>query len=510
MVENPTRVIGPEQLLKSCPEIFIVPIEDRSFPNWLFPYFLSLFNPVLYKQNDEILRVVRQIHRAFSLPFEYSITSTAYPVTSVNPNKVIQIMEELSSAQPIGKTITDRVDQPMAVPIQLEEATYYIGKRLSNLSQAICLVSPTHLIDLPLIQSLKEHGVRPEEVGIIVLDQHFDAQTNLDNNGKLTPAKTNFLLHLLDIGIGGISLFGIKDDHIKRFRTGVMNANPNGAKHSGDDLVKLLKEKGIDDDSILITVTKGTDELHKVYKKYNDRVFFGDGYFVFRRRIINNPGKLITAVKEQVSLLKSKGIKYVLMSVDMDSLNLFKEQITAVSYNPYTILLSLGLQDLNIALQMHNVDINWLKQQAKTLTSLRKEIYALETIKSRKGALSPKESHMSEHKKKELLDLFSQTYPITYDLLNSTSRIDFPTGRAAELIGLPTIQCEEDGFSLKEIELIIRAVKGACHDNHLEFGVPMGQGKISGTISELEGIDLHGNTADAVLRISQALNSDSL
>lgn len=75
------------------------------------------------------------------------------------------------------------------------------------------------------------------------------------------------------------------------------------------------------------------------------------------------------------------------------------------------------------------------------------------------------------------------------------------------LKGAHTISSDEGGLLLDQAEFIISSIKKSAEEHGIETGVSIANGRIVGSVSELDGFDVEEKSAQAAIRMVNALIS---
>ncbi|MEK7597437.1 MAG: hypothetical protein AAB441_02215 [Patescibacteria group bacterium] len=487
------------------PEVMMVPMINTKLPNFILPLF-HYFEPNLYLQNDRLIKLSHQANLAFSKKSSTLSQKIVNPIGDISAKKAIEIIKRLQDAPKIEESLFSELGVTISGKVFPSQTTDYLTEKLKQLSKGTCILSPSHESDLYLVEALGRIGINPNEIGVVFVDQHIDSQGKENPAGQEIINKANFIRYILEQGIGAISLIGMYDRQFEMVSSGKKR--------------ELGKEEVDDHDyeknALLAQSSKGASDLHELYLRFKERFFLGTGIFKEQKKI-NNLSIIDVTVKKQIENLKKREIKYVLLSLDMDSLNLLREEITATAYSPFSTIIATGLEDFNKILYTARITAEQFEKRVKELEKLRIQIDSLLILRKRKGVLRPLENELLKEKKKFLVEQYSRIYPIIYNFELATHQFTFPKDSLSlltnikpeghkENIYLDILGSEEGGFTVSQAEYLIRSLQEACEYEDLEFGVPTGEGRVTGSISELEGLDLNGNTAHAVKRLANVIN----
>lgn len=448
--------------------LIYLPFEDEGYLN-IPMYFMRyrVFDPLLYIQNHRIVNLVDEFFRIYDWKEYKYFKDRSYPYTLIKPQEGLQVVLKLIKAANSDTVFEKIVDNNISLKLPTRELGNEIDARLEWITGNSCLMSPSHVSDFHLIDSLRKRGVNLSEVGIIVIDQHIDANPQLSKNGIFKLDKSNLLLPVLESGVGAISIMGIHERHVQRILDGKpLVFNPDDTR-----LPKSVKE-GRD----------ALNELQEFYRRYKDRVMLATGILGGERRMTHER-KVLDSLRRQILFFKEKGVKQVLLSIDLDSLDLVREMITATPYSPFTSILLLGMQDFTQVLP--NSKVSEISSSLKKLKKLKKNL----------------------HTRKQASRFLLQFFPIMYAIEEGLYALNYPTRNIQEYQGAHIITSDPGGFQLQEAEFIIKNLKHIVEANGLEIGVPVSNGKIMGSESELDGPDVNGNSSRAAIRMINAIIS---
>lgn len=486
-----------ERLVNGRENLIYLPLKDEGYPN--IPMFLiNAFNPLLYAQNHRIVGIAEQFFKSLGPTQQKAFKRGTHPISLVRPDQVTGIVEAIKNSHNSSVTLKNIIDADGMDDLDFDELHGALDGQLQVANGRTCVLSTSHVTDFHLIDSLEQKGVDLSKVGIIVVDQHIDGGSTHNPDGQFTLDKSNFLVPILDRGIGAVSIIGIDEEDIPRIKKEVPTiiAPPDG--EPADSL------QGVRD---------GLKKLQDFYETYKDRVNLAPGMFGESRRM-SKPKKVLEYVRKQIEFMKSKGIEQIMISFDMDSLDMIKEKVTSPPYNPYSVLLLLGMQDFNQILFAAGVSDREFEDQVRHLLQLRMEINALGQIKKKKGTLNVRENNLLESKNKQYGSYASSVFPIIDQVEAALQSLTCPasTNNFLDVFlesfrGVHVITSDEGGFTVDQAELLIDAIKAEVQTQGMQNGVQLKNGRVMGSVSEIDGPDMDGLSAKAALRLINAISS---
>ncbi len=487
-----------EALRNGRNNLIYLPLVDLGYPN-IPVNLIQGFKPELYAQNHRLLKLAEQFYKNFGAKGEKGFRRGSYPIPSVKPDQAAQIVASLQKSHNSNVTLSNLIQEPGPLEMDPSELRDSVNHQLNRANGQTSILSTSHVTDFHMIESLRQRGVDLSKVGIIVVDQHIDGSSSLHPSGQFILDKSNFLIPVLDGGIGAVSIVGLDEEDIPRI------------KKEDRETAETINQDGTP--SLFQEVKDGLRNLQDFYTKYQDRLNIAPGIFGEGRKM-SKPKKVIEYVRKQVEFMKSRGIEQILISFDMDSLDLMKEKITATPYTPYSSIILMGLQDLNKIFTTAGVSEAEVEDEIRTMMHLRLEIDNLKKLRKRKGALSPRENSLLERKEEDFGSVVSRVYPIIYNMeeglheLKAPVAMNGPLDVLAQMFqGAHIINSDEGGFTLDQAEFLIQSIKTEIRAQGLENGVALQSGRLMGSVSELDGPDMEGISASSAIRMVNILNS---
>lgn len=501
MTHELRSVRPPETLRINKENLIYTPFYDCGYPN-IPIHLVKEFNPDFFRQNFRISKLVEHFYDSLGAKGKRGYKRGAHPLPVVNPDNAVGMVDKIANAQSSFSTFEKAAGLMPQERVELEEIKSTIKKGLMRLSGKGCIMSPSHMTDQHLIEALQEEGVNLAKVGVIIIDQHIDAGLNggVGENPQLD--KSNFIEHMFRSGIGAVSIMGIDEGDLPRIISG---ENSDAKFIQSADPVALTDS--------YVELQSGLKKLQTFYKDNQHRVHFGSGVLGESRKM-NKSKKVIDSINRQIKFFKEKGVENILISFDLDSLNLLQEEITATPYNPFTVLVQLGLQDFIQILEVNGITEVEMEDGIRKMMQLRAMIDSYSATRKRKGMLSPREVDLEKAKKDEFGKRVNMIFPTIYIIEEAIRTLKYPVRNGGlintllnQLAGLHTMTSDEGGFSVDQATFLVDQIKKASGEQGLEVGVPIGNGRIMGTVSELDGPDVNGNGAQAAIKIINSITS---
>lgn len=487
-----------ETLRNGRNNLIYLPLIDVGYPN-IPVNLMKGFQPELYAQNHRLLKLAEQFYKNFGVKGEKGFKRGSYPVPSVKPEQAAQIVESLQNSHFSNVTFSNLINEAGPLEIHPSQLTRSIDEQLDRADAPTSILSTSHVTDFHMIEALVKRGVDLSKVGLIVVDQHVDGSSSLHPSGRFVLDKSNFLIPVLNAGIGAVSIIGIDEEDIPRIKKEDRKTSQPPNEDGAPSLFQEVKE--------------GLKDLQNFYTKYQDRLNMASGIFGEGRRM-NKPKKVTEYVRKQIEFMKGRGIEQVLISFDMDSLDLMREKITATPYTPYSSIILMGLQDLKKIFTTARVSEAEVEDQIRTMMHLRMEIDSLKKLRTRKGVLSPREEALLESKENSFGSVVSSVYPVIYNMEEALHELKLPitTNSPLDILaqmfqGAHVINSDEGGFTLDQAEFLIQSIKAEVALWGMENGVALQNGRLMGSVSELDGPDMEGISASSAVRLINALNS---
>lgn len=489
---------GPERLIHGRENLIYLPLKDDGYPS-LPIYLIKTFKPNLYAQNHRLIGVAEQFYKTIGTTAHKAFKRGINPITSVKPEQATQIVDETSNSHNSTVTFRNLIGEYEMDNINYDNLQSTLDEQFTNMTDRSCIMSTSHVTDFHMVDHMVKMGVDLSKVGIIVVDQHIDSGTSNNPKGQFMLDKSNFLLPILDRGIGAVSIIGIDEEDIPRVKNEV-------------DTITSVPDDGRLQDSFK-EIRTGLSELQDFYIKYKDRVNLAPGVFGESRKMAKSK-KVVEYVRKQIEFMKAKGIEQIIISFDMDSLDMMKEKITAPPYSPYAALILLGMQDFTQILNAAGVEENEFEDGVRHLMKLRLEIDALKQIRKKKGLLSIKENNLLDDKQKQFGSQITSVYPIINQMEAALQSLTCPakTNTQYDLFlesfrGAHIITSDEGGFTVDQAEFLIQTIKSETEAQGLQNGVQLPNGRIMGSVSELDGPDIGEYSASAALKLVNAISA---
>jgi len=314
----------------------------------------------------------------------------------------------------------------------------------------------------------------------------FDATVPV--NGRVS--KAGVLIDCLNQGIGGVAILGMPSSYASTYREGFIRSS------LGDfDLDFLIKNK----DKLGITPTEIADMVrmhasrHQIYLPYKEIIDIGIPDYFYKHGV--SQAKLLKEVRRQFEFLLETEITNLLISLDMDVLDMTAERITATEYNPFSRIAVLGALPYMSYLMEAGID---------SLDELREYVNRYQRLK--KARDKARKSQKTFDPEKEL-----EGDIIREKLFNVMGRVErslsvFPNDNPYGLPGGVIHFDSEGGLRVRHIIAVIQTVKRLCLEHGITIGVKTSKGKLTGMVSELSGLDFEGRSTQAAERLIEELN----
>lgn len=471
-------------------QILLLSESHADTSNTVFPSATALFNPDLYAQNQRLLRaLITNAQSMHSNHIKMIIEHMFYPALKVTPLEAARRMTEITSARSVTDILQSKLNTSQTF---ITDPLDFI-KGLSGYSVPF---SPSHDTDYLLLSGIEEAGVPLAEIGLIVLDKHFDAGLLSDDQPV---NKSNFLSPLLmsPTGPAGVSVIGLPESLAQQYIHGTIGTG-----------------KSMKVEDIMITTPSHRssyareyaihDTIHdKVIPSANGRLILGE--HIFKPDGKTNMAGLNHALKQTYDMFLHNGAKHILILMDTDCTDNEAEGITATPYNTNASICSLGIQDLMLATKSTQLPELLERIQSSRNRSTSTPIDQIEYLikclayaeqKSNKGTRTADRPVNSA----QLLidDVLRASEAAAYEIL-------YPRGEARHLLGQAILQGGIGGFLRRDVDYIIRQTGEFCKANGMHFGVPLNSAVIAGSVSELNGQDRGGKTASFALQTAQML-----
>ena len=436
------------------------------------------FDPSRYASNHHLMQTLLGLTELFASSDTGPIIKTVFhPIDTIEPDEVYELVGQIGQSPSVADTLQNEFPGSSPIPIQ-EGSDSDLHIYFNNMKGSGSIIAPDHIVDVPLLNLIKSKGVFPQQTACIIFDAHCDA-----GDGKLN--KASFIRHLIDKGIGRVSLFGLEAGFSKNITQGRPILPPDVLARAGGAIGVVTRD---------IDLT-----AHDEAQYYSEN----RGRFGIYGSPVGQKGNLDASqvhadIHDEIVLLRRMGIRNVWISADVDVLNLLNESVTATHFNPVSRYINFSRLDVMRSLQSFFADMKFgidIQDCMKMLVNpITKELF----------------SEMREQGGKEFKKAASLYGPFINTALMvmfmSMNNLDFGE-RVGNSVGLTNLSAH--GLTLEDLCGTIELIKGVCKANEIEFGVPVNNrgGRITGTISEAWGLDLNGNTARAVKQIYEAMNS---
>jgi len=476
----------------------------------LYPGGLGYFSPERYAYNVGILKLCRQYAGARGPNFAEVVDQFSFPVLDLSVPRVIQMVDQIKASPPAVRNLRAETPSNPISPSKIADSDIqtYI-KELVARHQRVCLVSPSHATDVYLLRSLIEAGIDPARTGVFVFDAHFDGIAMDPDQFDKPPHKSNILNYLLQMGIGGIALTGLSHYQFTEY----INGKVIGAGGRTVDLEDMLEQYSqVEFQPLHPHHLRAGEQKTLVYKQFylpnQEKLLVAD--------IFNRQGRLAkrepaASIRQQVEKLAALGVDRLLVSVDADVLDLWSERMTSTEYSPFALIAALGMQDLGKAIEPAGFhSFQEFSLAVERYWNLKQSIRALHKEKNRKSVLSGTKEAILERQRREADIIESSLWPATSACLDACFLLTQPVQSVPDSFrGRAVRSTPKGGFKMRELEQAIVDLKQACRETGINFGIQTKTvGTVYGSISEVAGPDLDGNTARVVKRIAQALASE--
>lgn len=392
----------------------------------LYPSEIAQFNDLLFKRNHALYKVFLEALRSFeyedstdSLILEQALWPFTY---DLDPHEASQRIARAKTALPIQSTLAN----VFGPNIFLYDRVHTTQKGRG------VILTDTHKSDWDIFL---ETGTSLPNAASVVLDNHIDLAQR-DSEQDVEVLKSNVYTHLIESGLGGAFFIGPSQQFIRM----------------------LTSQKELDPDNQKI----------QAFLKQNPHVAFANDY--------RNPDGTVSidVLTSQLSLyfsaLKKSGIQSVFVSLDMDHVQTWQEELTATEYNALAIILQMGIVDLDTVL----VPLDSIQYQLRRARREQAEKLLQMNVRSL--------LHLRDHSPNAFTQRTTQSYFV------------------------PMVH--KEGTTIEETVGMLEVIKRLCREYGLQLGIPCGDSKVIGSISELSGPDVNGNTARAAKRFSDTMLRD--
>lgn len=489
----------------------------------MYPALLDRFNPDVFRENHRLLQGGYRAVTSAIRPSRRTIEELVYPMTQKDAGTLISLIKSAQSSPLFGQ---ERLRDPEIT--SLHELRDWYRQQFSRQPDGARLVpvAPSHSADLALVAALVEAGVNPQEIGLVVVDKHFDGVWNLDDT-----VKASFVTGLLRMGVGGIAIFGMPEEFVKEYTTGKSNSILGGeldirdelVKHSSpdeidgylarvmqlevllssganpNDLVEPMRElvqgRSLIEDPVMMDFLGKLTTHTVVYGPNDDRIFMPVGYTSALGQI--NPEKMNKSLTEILRRFKNNGVKYVLYCQDADGLDVMAEGITATPYSHLATVLAYGINRFGDGSGSVSDDVAEYERLEAETSLLRKN--GKHTNLTRAG--------IEDRIRRNEQDMHSLASRLLQPM-NELIALGKQDAAGEDGLMRQPFEIPPGGLTVDQAIQFARFTRQTAEGMGMGFGVPYGQGGkiVRGSISEVEGPDWQGNTKKMVARLSSVLN----
>lgn len=358
-----------------------------------------------------------------------------------------------------------------------------------------CSVSNTHLSQWHEIAAMQELGVDISNIGLIVIDQHFDIGDGINFNKTdpvhdPEPYKSSFLRNFLQKGLGGLCIIGLSQDISDKY-LGNFDFALEGSERLEPSESNLLEDEA----------RNYRELIDNVMTPYGDKIVVVEEKTYIERQLRYK--KLQEQVRIALNQFAQLGVKNIVFSIDMDGFDLVTTPITITPYSPWAALYALGIVDLERSIKREE-----LRRMRQTLTNIENERKRLK--KYRKGA---------NEKNTQLLDEFDSegkqiSLEIKVMLLRLFSDIELllqseatKSNTRSDLLYEEYLDAIQSPISVYNGESLIKYIRSIATRLGLDIGIKTSSGTLYlGGVYEAEYNDYNGNGARAVHDLVSAIS----
>ncbi|MFC1711775.1 hypothetical protein ACFLZ1_04295 [Patescibacteria group bacterium] len=480
----------------------------------LYPAGIHLFDPQLYLQNLEILQTCFRFHQLFSGDDSINFKRGVYPILDIEPDQAIQTIKAIEQSPNVDQVLAtltgeQRDHYPFNQPRVLDP---YFALSLQHRTGSFCSISEAHSTDISLCRALKELDVDLEKTALVIVDRHLDVVNPKEQRLPLTDQKTNVINNLLDLGLGKILVVGLPYVPTMEYTRGVtpqfsgeFASLEQIAAQTADTKQELNKD----------AINRMTIHQEIVIPNQGRLIIPNDCFSPDHKKIWM--WKLLNTLKIQMSEFSRQGIENILFMLDIDALDMVSEQISACEYNQFARLLTLGVQDFTTLLQSSGFrNANEFSQAVLEFqTNFRQFLEGTrlgQSMAKIEQAMSPL---FFEHFVKMMDPDRQHSFQDFQHLVGAVDNCEIACSSIiapakvlnSQLDELDATATGQGGLKTQQVFDIATLLKKLCSQYEINFGVPIGNARLTGSITEVSGLDLNGNTAAFVVALINLLNS---
>lgn len=468
----------------------------------IYPAGIHLFNDDAFRANFLLVSQCSVFAEGLGPDMKELQRIRMHPVFDISVQQAIDVVHRLQEAQPVSVSLSELI-KDISIPYPaggLNDVKSLILSRINNSSsENFCFLSGSHTTDASILEAISETGIPLSEIAFVTLDQHLDmvAESNKPNSIR----KENFLISLLNKGLGALIVLGLSEEHAEEVVTGKrLGVTTNQM------MIELRKSDILDVPEEDIREMGKVVNIHDRYTEYQDRVFIPRSYFSNERQLKRN--KMNNLMPEVIEKLRARGIRYIFFSVDADSLNLMKMGISPTEYSPYANIVALGLQNLTPIIEKAGLTLDTIKAKLQRFKHLG-QIIDQEKKQFKRNNPGPKATRVHYGRFLEYTPLMKEMIGIVSDIEEAIIHLNYPLPSLPKaFLGIAAAGSEPGGFYFNDVAAIIRGFKTFGEAHGIVFGIPVGKKRVVGSISEIdpEGPDLNGNAAKVMIDIANILN----
>lgn len=308
---------------------YLPPFEPTREPPSLYPTYAPRFNDLHYAHNRQLLLTIAHKLTHHNPQVGRELLNIHYPIAQVDQDEALKVMHNLA------------IQDTFPRPTQQESRSVQDILRHSP-NNTLVFSSPTHTTDADIIESMldEKKGTPPHEIGILMFDTHYDGLYRLDRG----IGRSSFINHIRDLGVTQMSIIGVPDELVHMYVHG-----PQIPEKWSAFFDQFAHQPSTERD-LRSALSRYPDLPVNLLMRYMTHQSLksdaGHNTQFIPRSLLGDPQLLILQIINQLKRMKSKGVKELYTSIDVDVLNLLSEMITCTMYSPFSKVLSFGLQSL--------------------------------------------------------------------------------------------------------------------------------------------------------------------